>query len=208
MARRAAPLLRAALLCAALLCARAQAAAPASSPASDDAAPVSMPLLALGTVLHAPWAPAGAPVLEKHALLYLRCYATNSSAADEHPDDLPLGAAPGSPGGITAHMVAAAAAASRGAGLHATLPVEAVASARAPAAGTADVAGNAYVVGDWAALGSGELWCELYDIDRAHAGLTDALGGALLRAADFAAAGTDQLRCVRRRHPHASRARN
>ena len=181
-------MLRAALLCAALLCA-----------ACADDAPQPQPLLALGTVLHAPWAPEGARSLETDALVYLRCYATSSTAAYSHPDSMLNDASvnAGAHAGITPAMVAAAASAARGEGLHATLPVEHVTSDATSAAASSmhETRGNAYAVGDWAALKGADLWCELYDIDRAAAGLADALGGALLRAADFAAAGTDTLRC-------------
>ena len=206
MARCGAPMARVALLAAALLAACSGDEAPgAPFPASDAAQP--QPLLALGTVLHAPSAPEGARVLDTDALVYLRCYATNTKApiGFDHPDSMLLdaaGNAAASPGGdaslgITPAMVVAAASASRDSGLHATLPVEAVASHADVAGGALPAAsGNAYTVGDWAALGTADLWCELYDIDRAMAGLADAMGGALLRAADFAAAGTDQLRCV------------
>ena len=199
------PTMRAALLCAALLCARCGADEAAIAASSADAAgdagaaaPQPQPLLALGTVLHAPWAPEGARALEADALVYLRCYATSSTTAYSHPDsmlgDASLNAGV-STGGITPAMVAAAAAASRGAGLHATLPVEQVMSPATSAdADAALPVGNAYAVGDWAALRGADLWCELYDIDRAAAGLADAMGGALLRTSDFATAATDTLR--------------
>jgi hypothetical protein len=212
MARRGAPTACAALLCAALLAACSGDEAPAPSPAADAPQPQPQPLLALGTVLHAPAAPADARALEVDALVYLRCYATSTKAPRgfDHPDSMLLdaaGNAAGNAGGgaelaITPAMVVAAASASRDSGLHATLPVEAVTSHADVAGGAQPAAGgNAYAVGDWAALGTADLWCELYDIDRALAGMADALGGALLRAADFAAAGTDQLRCA---HQHYS----
>ena len=207
MARRAVPMARVALLCAALLAACSGDEAPNTPPTTASDAVQPQPLLALGTVLHAPSAPEGARVLEADSLVYLRCYATSTKApiGFDHPDSMLLdaagnaAAAPGGDGslGITPAMVVAAASASRDSGLHATLPVEAVASAADVAGGAhPTAAGNAYAVGDWASLGTADLWCELYDIDRAMAGLADAMGGALLRAADFAAAGTDQLRCV------------
>ena len=209
MARRAAPMARVALLCAALLVACSGDEAPAPAPDAAASQPQPQPLLALGTVLHAPSAPADAHALEVDALVYLRCYATSTQATpgSHHPDSMLLDAAGNAAGnaaggtalGITPAMLVAAASASRGSGLHATLPVEAVASPDDVAGGAQPAAGgNAYTVGDWAALGTADLWCELYDIDRANAGLADAMGGALLRAADFAAAGTDQLRCAHR----------
>ena len=205
-------MLRASLLCAALLCA-ARADDIMTTHASVDAVPpvsaAPQPLLALGTVLHAPWAPEGARSLETDALVYLRCYATSSTAAYSHPDSMlnDAGVNSGAAAGITPAMVAAAASAARGAGLHATLPVEHVTSAADVAAASSmpPARGNAYAVGDWAALKGADLWCELYDIDRAAAGLADALGGALLRAADFAAAGTDTLRCATAEHRVISR---
>jgi hypothetical protein len=203
MARPVAPMLRAALLCAALLAAASADGDAAVTSPNAPAEPQPQPLLALGTVLHAPWAPDGARSLETDALVYLRCYATSSTAAYSHPDSMLNDASvnAGAHAGITPAMVAAAASAARGEGLHATLPVEHVTSAATSAADVAAASsgpparGNAYAVGDWAALKGADLWCELYDIDRAAAGLADALGGALLRAADFAAAGTDTLRC-------------
>jgi hypothetical protein len=206
-------------------------AEPTAAAAAADAAdamptppPASAPLdlLALGTVLHAV-APDGAPGrgLEKDALIYLRCYPTNtSSAAATAAGAFPAAAFPqvgGGAGGVSGGMpLAAAANADRRQGLHATLPVERVASPPGPsssnspsieAMSSSPATHNAYHVGDWGALRGADLWCELYDIDRAAAGLTEALGGTLLRAADFAAAGRDQITCVPMRVRAAARAR-
>jgi hypothetical protein len=230
------------LLCAGAACAAAQpdaaaaaadtADAHASASADPDAPPVTasagatrphpqpaphppLDLLALGTVLHSV-TPDGAPgkALEPDALIYLRCYPTNTSssfAASSASSSAAggAGAFPNAAGGGDAwHRVplAAAANADRRQGLHATLPVERVASVPTAASSSISLEAhtpseapsnhNAYHVGDWGALRGSDLWCELYDIDRAAAGLTDALGGTLLRAADFAAAQRDQLTCV------------
>jgi len=144
-------------------------------------------LLVLGAVTHPPPSEVEAApgrALEADSLAYIRCYPLPP------PSFLSERGFGGAYDPAVVSPQALAARADRRVGLHATLPVEQVASSADPQSllshSALDVL-NAYSLGDWAALGSSDLWCELYDLDRAAAGLTGALGGALLRRDDFAA---------------------